>query len=213
MNKVKSAINGFLGKFNAFNKAKTQITELFTSIQNEHPGEPKALIALRTSLLLISSLCKDVSNAILGIDWSGFGNGLLDTITNLKDKVKTKLQAVGQVITDIVDDIKDSLFSKDDNNKPTTIEEQIDAIKNGADGVKNFKIGDIIKAALKGIVDIISSSGNLIITVIKKVNEMVGNLQFSDILSAINTASIYNISDSLKNLKMLVNQLLRLLMN
>lgn len=198
LNKVKSAINGFLGKFNAFNKAKTQITELFTSIQNEHPGEPKALIALRTSLLLISSLCKDVSKAILGIDWSGFGKGLLDTITNLKDKVKTKLQAVGQVITDIVDDIKDSLFSKD-NNKPTTIEEQIDAIKNGADGVKNFKIGDIIKAALKGIVDIISSSGNLIITVIKKVNEMVGNLQFSDILSAINTASLYNISDSLKN--------------
>lgn len=198
LNKVKSAINGFLGKFNAFNKAKTQITELFTSIQNEHPGEPKALIALRTSLLLISSLCKDVSNAILGIDWSGFGKGLLDTITNLKDKVKTKLQAVGQVITDIVDDIKDSLFSKD-NNKPTTIEEQIDAIKNGADGVKNFKIGDIIKAALKGIVDIISSSGNIIITVIKKVNEMVGNLQFSDILSAINTASLYNISDSLKN--------------
>ena len=199
LNKVKSAINGFLGKFNAFNKAKTQITELFTSIQNEHPGEPKALIALRTSLLLISSLCKDVSKAILGIDWSGFGKGLLDTITNLKDKVKTKLQAIGQVITDIVDDIKDSLFSKDDNNKPTTIEEQIDAIKNGADGVKNFKIGDIIKAALKGIVDIISSSGNLIITVIKKVNEMVGNLQFSDILSAINTASLYNISDSLKN--------------
>ena len=199
LNKVKSAINGFLGKFNAFNKAKTQITELFTSIQNEHPGEPKALIALRTSLLLISSLFKDVSNAILGIDWSGFGKGLLDTITNLKDKVKTKLQAVGQVITDIVNDIKDSLFSKDDNNKPTTIEEQIDAIKNGADGVKNFKIGDIIKAALKGIVDIISSSGNLIITVIKKVNEMVGNLQFSDILSAINTASLYNISDSLKN--------------
>ena len=199
LNKVKSAINGFLGKFNAFNKAKTQITELFTSIQNEHPGEPKALIALRTSLLLISSLCKDVIKAILGIDWSGFGKGLLDTITNLKDKVKTKLQAVGQVITDIVDDIKDSLFSKDDNNKPTTIEEQIDAIKNGADGVKNFKIGDIIKAALKGIVDIISSSGNLIITVIKKVNEMVGNLQFSDILSAINTASLYNISDSLKN--------------
>lgn len=199
LNKVKSAINGFLGKFNAFNKAKTQITELFTSIQNAHPGEPKALIALRTSLLLISSLCKDVSKAILGIDWSGFGKGLLDTITNLKDKVKTKLQAVGQVITDIVDDIKDSLFSKDDNNKPTTIEEQIDAIKNGADGVKNFKIGDIIKAALKGIVDIISSSGNLIITVVKKVNEMVGNLQFSDILSAINTASLYNISDSLKN--------------
>ena len=199
LNKVKSAINGFLGKFNAFNKAKTQITELFTSIQNAHPGEPKALIAFRTSLLLISSLCKDVSNAILGIDWSGFGKGLLDTITNLKDKVKTKLQAVGQVITDIVNDIKDSLFSKDDNNKPTTIEEQIDAIKNGADGVKSFKIGDIIKAALKGIVDIISSSGNLIITVIKKVNEMVGNLQFSDILSAINTASLYNISDSLKN--------------
>lgn len=199
LNKVKSAINSFLGKINAFNKAKMQITDLFNSIQNEHPGEPKALIALRTSLLLISSLCKDVSNAILGIDWSGFGKGLLDTITNLKDKVKTKLQAVGQVITDIVDDIKDSLFSKDDNNKPTTIEEQIDAIKNGADGVKNFKIGDIIKAALKGIVDIISSSGNLIITVIKKVNEMVGNLQFSDILSAINTASLYNISDSLKN--------------
>ena len=181
------------------NRFKMQITELFYSIQNEHPGEPKALIALRTSLLLISSLCKDVSKAILGIDWSGFGKGLLDTITNLKDKVKTKLQAVGQVIKDIVNDIKDSLFSKDDNNKPTTIEEQIDAIKNGADGVKSFKIGDIIKAALKGIVDIISSSGNLIITVIKKVNEMVGNLQFSDILSAINTASLYNISDSLKN--------------
>ena len=181
------------------NRFKMQITELFYSIQNAHPGEPKALIALRTSLLLISSLCKDVSKAILGIDWSGFGKGLLDTITNLKDKVKTKLQAIGQVITDIVDDIKDSLFSKDDNNKPTTIEEQINAIKNGADGVKNFKIGDIIKAALKGIVDIISSSGNLIITVIKKVNEMVGNLQFSDILSAINTASLYNISDSLKN--------------
>lgn len=197
--KVKSAINGFLGKFNAFNKAKIQITELFTSIQNAHPGEPKALTALRIGLLLISGLCKDVSKAILGIDWSGFGKGLLDTITNLKDKVKTKLQAVGKVITDIVDDIKASLFSKEDTNKPTTIEEQIDAIKNGADGVKSFKIGDIIKAALKGIVDIVSSAGNLIITVIKKVNEMVGNLQFSDILSAINTASLYNISDSLKN--------------
>lgn len=219
-------IGNFIDKVtDKFNKFRFQVTELFYSIQNAHPGEPKILTILRTAFSVMVTLGKKLKGILKGLnlsivlvpigaigdaiiwlkdtvtnaDWSGFGKGLLDTITNLKDKVKTKLQAVGKVITDIVDDIKDSLFSKEDTNKPTTIEEQIDAIKNGADGVKSFKIGDIIKAALKGIVDIISSSGNLIITVIKKVNEMVGNLQFSDILSAINTASLYNISDSLKN--------------
>lgn len=219
-------IGNFIDKVtDKFNRFRFQVTELFYSIQNAHPGEPKILTVLRTAFSVMVTLgkklkdilkglnlsivlfpMKAIGDAITGLkdkivntDWSGFGKGLLETLTNLKDKVKTKLQAVGKVITDIVDDIKDSLFSKEDTNKPTTIEGQIDAIKNGADSVKSFKLGDIIKAALKGIVDIISSSGNLIITVIKKVNEMVGNIQFSDILSAINTASLYNISDSLKN--------------